>query len=401
MSSSLPLENDAKDDEMAQDNDIAMHGNHKTTSRPRSRIAKNVHGFAPIWFTWCMNSGILGILTHQSPYQFRGLKVISTIFYLFDLACFVIFSGIFIMRFVVYRSEAYNALISNQTNIMFCACWPIAWMTLTTLTSLICSSASWGQHAFTMVAFVMWWIAVLWCLIILFWAFGVMFEQHKAGKERIPMGIILPAVSVSTAAITGALVVSESYGMSSRLAVPIIVVSYMLVGMGTLLGLILTTYLFHGYLSYGWPPPAQTATVFIFIGPMGQGSAALQELGRAARMFFGEYGKGTFLQIESASAIQAMSDVLALMLTGLGFIWVGFGVYAMIRQAVRRKLAWNHSWNSIIFPTGTLVTSVSLFSVGLDSPALRVIETIMLILLIIVFLVNLTFIVKRLSQGKM
>ena len=118
-------------------------------------------------------------------------------------------------------------------------------------------------------------------------------------------------------------------------------------------------------------------------------------------MFFGEYGKGTFLQIESASAIQAMSDVLALMLTGLGFIWVGFGVYAMIRQAVRRKLAWNHSWNSIIFPTGTLVTSVSLFSVGLDSPALRVIETIMLILLIIVFLVNLTFIVKRLSQGKM
>lgn len=387
---------DDKSDAMRMDEERGTNGPGTIMSPRESRFRKVVRGFAPIWFTWCMNSGILGILIHQSPYQFSGIKVIGTIFYVFDLALFIIFSGLFVLRFGMYRSNAYKALVSNQVDVMFCACWPIAWMTLTTLTSLVCSEASWGRHAFSILAYVMWWIAVVWCLIVLFWAFGVMFEQHKAGQERIPMGIILPAVSVSTAAVTGAFVVSESYDLSARLAVPVIVVAYMLVGMGTLLGLMLTTYLFYGYLSEGWLPPAQTATVFIFIGPMGQGSSALQQLGKAARMSFEEYGRGTFLMADSAGAIQAVSDMIALMLTGLGFIWVGFGLYAMMRQAVRRKLRWTHTWNSIIFPTGTLVTSMSLFSQGLDSPAFRVVETIMLLLLVMVFLVNLMFVSVKL-----
>jgi tellurite resistance protein TehA-like permease len=112
----------------------------------------------------------------------------------------------------------------------------------------------------------MWWIAVVWCLAVLFWAFGLLIAQHKAGVERIPLSIILPAVSVSTAAVEGAFLVSLSYGMTAGLAIPVIVVGYLLVGMGTLLGLLLTAYLFYEFLSHGWPPAAQTTTVFMFIG---------------------------------------------------------------------------------------------------------------------------------------
>jgi tellurite resistance protein TehA-like permease len=348
-----------------------------------------------------MNSGILGILTHQSPYQFRGLKIISTIFYVLDLTLFVIFSIIFTTRFIMFRWEAYNAIVSNQTDLMFCACWPIAWMTLTTLTPLICSNAYWGHHAFTILGYVMWWIAAAWCLAVLFWAFAALIESHKAETERIPMAIILPAVSVSTAAVTGAFVVSMSWHVSARLAVPVIVCAYMLLGMGTLLGLMLTTYLFHGYLAQGWPEAAQTPTVFIFIGPMGQGASALIQLGRAARVYgaFGGYNKGLFLTADSAAAIHAVSVMLALMLTGLGVIWVGFGIYAMIRRAVRRELFWTHAWNSIIFPTGTLVTSMELFALEMDSPAFRVVAVGMLIVLVVVFLVNLSFVIAKVGKG--
>jgi tellurite resistance protein TehA-like permease len=104
---------------------------------------------------------------------------------------------------------------------------------------------------------------------------------------------------------------------------------------------------------------------------------------------------------QSAMAISAVSTMVALMLAGLGFIWLGFAIYAMIRQAVRRKLAWNHTWNSIIFPTATLVTALSLFSQEMDSPAFRVVETIMLILLIMVFLMNLAFMAVKLSRGRL
>lgn len=143
----------------------------------------------------------------------------------------------------------------------------VAWMTLTSLTPIIVSNAYWGGYGFTILGYVMWWIAVVWCLVVLFWAFGVLIAKHKAGPEaRIPVAIILPAVSVSTAAVEGAFVISLSIGISARLAVPVIVVGYMLVGLGTLLGLLLTAYLFYELMSHGWPPAAQTTTIFMFIG---------------------------------------------------------------------------------------------------------------------------------------
>lgn len=350
-----------------------------------------------------MNSGILGLLCHESPYQFRGLYIISTIFYLIDLALFVIFSSIFVLRFIMFRMEAYNEIINNQTDMMFCACLPIAWMTLSTLTPLIVSNAYWGHHAFSILGYVMWWMAVGWCLIILFWAFSNLINQHKASTERIPMGIILPAVSVSTAAVTGAFIVSLSYEVSPRLMVPVIIIGYLLLGIGTFLGLMLSTYLFHAYLAQGWPPAPLSPTIFIFIGPWGQGSSALIQLGRAARVYraFAGYNKGTFLTAEAAVPIHVVSTMLALMFSGIGFVFMGFGIIGMIRRAVRKELYWAHSWNSIIFPTGTLVTSMSLFSEEMDSPTFRVVNSIMLICLVMVFLVNVGFAGWNISQGQL
>ncbi|KIV99989.1 uncharacterized protein PV09_08347 [Verruconis gallopava] len=369
----------------------------------RSAFRALVQDFAPIWFTWCMNSGILSILTHQCPYQFPGLQIVSTVLYVFDLTLFILFSLLFILRFAIFKSLAYAEIVSNQTDLMFCACWPISWMTLTTLTPLICSNAYWGGHAFSLLGYVMWWVAVAWCLVVLTWAFGVMIEQHKASEARIPMPIILPAVSVSTAAVEGAFVVSLSYEISPRLAVPVIVVGFMLVGIGTLLGLILTTYLFHGYLAHGWHAPEQAASVFIFIGPMGQGAAALQQLGRAAQVYgaFAGYNKGTFLTAEAAVSVEASCTIIALMLSGLGFVWLIFSIYSMARCALRRELLWTPGWNAIIFPTGTLVSSMSLFALDMDSPAFRVTTALLIVILFIVYFINLAFTVWNVMKGRL
>lgn len=100
-----------------------MNGGDKS-HEPPGRLQKFVKTFSPMWFTWCMNAGILGLLTHQSPYQFPGLQVISTIFYIFDLVLFVLFSSLFILRFLMYRGQAYHAITADPMSIMFVACWP-------------------------------------------------------------------------------------------------------------------------------------------------------------------------------------------------------------------------------------------------------------------------------------
>lgn len=369
----------------------------------RSAFKALVQDFSPFWFTWCMNSGILALLLQQCPYQFNGVGILGIIFYVLDLTLFVIFSLIFIVRFLLFGKEAYNEVISQPPEMMFCACWPIAWMTLTSLTGLVDSNAHWGHHPFTLLAYVMWWICVVWSLSVTVWVFGKLIQKNQLAKQRMPTLIILAPVSASTVAVTGGLIVSKSYEMSPRLGVPVIIVSFIMLGIGVLLGFMLSTYLFYDLLIKGWPPQAQIASVFIFIGPMGQSAAGLQQLGLAARVYrqFAGYDKGTFLTEQAAVPLEAACVLIALLLTGLGIVWVIFSIFGMIEKAIKRELKWAPTWNSIIFPTGTLTTSTSLFAIEMDSAAWRVITSILIITLAITYFVNLTFTIIKISKGEL
>lgn len=369
----------------------------------RSAFRALVQDFGPLWFTWCMNSGVLGLLTHQCPYQFPGLRIISNIFYVFDLTLFVVFSTIFLLRFAIFRLDAYNEVATSRSDLPLCGCWPIAFLTLTSLTPLICSNAYWGGHAFTILGYVMWWIAAAWSLAVLLWVFITYIRRQEAKDIRLPTMVIIPAVSVSTVAVTGAIVVTLSYDVSPRLAIPVIIVSFMMVGLGILLGLMLSTYLFHQLLAQGWPPAAQTASVFILIGPMGQSAAALQQLGSAARTYgkFAGYNEGTFLTAEAAAPLDVACTLVALLLTGLGIVWTLLSIWVMVERAFKKELSWNPGWSAIIFPTGTLVTNFSFLAIAMDSPAFRVITAAMIIILVVVFLMNLAFTLTWITQGKL
>lgn len=350
-----------------------------------------------------MNAGIISILLHQCPYQFRGIGVLSTIMFIVDLVLFIVFSSFFIARLVLFRPEAYHEIVGNIAELTLVACWSIAWLTLVSLVSLVVSQAKWGGHAFTIVAYVMWWIGVVWNFGGLFWVFISLIRRHDASDRRLPLTIILPAVSVSTLAVVGGLVASDSHLISARLAVPVIVVSFMSVGTGFFLGFILCTYLFHQMLAQGWPPPEQTASVFIFVGPSCQSAAALQLLGSAAQTYgkFAGYDKGSFLTAESAAALEAACVMLALMMFGLGVVWSIFAIYTMVERAVQRNLPWSPTWNAIIFPMGTMTTSTTLFAIEMDSPAFRVITAGLLTLLVLFFFINLFFVILRISQGRL
>lgn len=397
------------------DKDGSVNGieNHENNTAPlrRSALRALIQDFDPIWFTWCMNSGALAISTHQCPYQFPGLRIISTIFYVFDLTTFCLFSLAFITRFIVFRSQAWQEITSDLANLMLCACWPVAFMTLTSMTSLTARNAYWGRYAFTIVAYVMWWTVCIWSLVFLLGVFGILIARHEitvqAGEgikgHRLPTTVIIPAVSVSTVAVTGGVLPSYSYDISPRLAVPVIVVSFMMLGIGLILGFMLTGYLFHALLSFGWPPPPATASVFILVAPMGQNSAALQELALAARYYrqFGNYNKGSFLTAEAAVPLEAACTLLALFCIGLAVLWTCFALYAMIYRAVRKELTWSPSWNSIIFPMGTVTSATTLLATEMDSPAWRVITAALIVILVIVFLINMYFTIMGIAKGEL
>ncbi|KIW14629.1 hypothetical protein PV08_07413 [Exophiala spinifera] len=371
----------------------------------RSAFRALVEDFSPIWFTWCMNAGVIGVLLHQLPYQFSGLRVLSTVAFCVDLVLYIVFSVLYTLHFLIYRRQSYAELTGSVIELCLLPCWCIAWMTLTSFISLTVSNAPWGGHAFTMLAVVMWWIATAWMYGMLFFAFATFIRQHTivSPDQQLPALIIIPAVGVSTLALVGAVVSSDSHDISARLAVPIIITSFCSVGIGILLGFKLTTYLFHQLLAKGWPAPANTPTLFMFIGPMGQSAAALQMLGSAANTHgaFGDYHRGLFLTGTAASVLEVACVLLALFMTALGAVWMVLALIGMLDRAVHGQLMWTPTWNAIIFPTGTLVTSLLVLAQEMDSPFFRVVTTIIVVFLVIVFFINLVFTLTRIWQGKL
>lgn len=350
-----------------------------------------------------MNSGALAELIHQIPYHFNGKDDLANIFFVIALVTYTLSSAIFILRFAWFRSAAYYEIVDNIGELTFFSAWAIAFMVLTSNVALIVSSAWWGGHPFAIVAYVMWWFVMAWNLCLLVWCFTVMIRRHKLYDQRMPTSVIIPAVSVSTVGVTGATVAAYAKGLSAHLAVPVIILGFNWVGIGFLLGLILYVYLFHSFLSQGWPAPDQTATVFILVGPMGQSAAGLSILGSAASTYhrFADYNTGVFITGESAKSLASACTLVALMLNGLGIIWLIFACYAMVERALKKELRWTPAWNAIIFPNSTLATSCVAFAIDMDSPAYTAIVAVFIICLTIVFLVNIVFTVMGIYKGEL
>jgi tellurite resistance protein TehA-like permease len=318
----------------------------------RSAIHALVQDFSPVWVTWSMNIGILAILIHTLPYEFHGQKVIATVLYVVDIVVFVLCSTIMVLRFIKYGKTAWKEITADVNELCFMSCFPIAWMTLTILTSVIVSNAYWGGHAFTIVAYVMWWIAVAWVMLFAVGTYAILTLKPLTQARELSLAIILPAVATSTAAVEGGLITTYSSGISSRLSVPVIIVSFMLVGIGFLKALAIFALFLQRLLVNGWFDPVKRPTLCILLGPTGQSAAALVALSSAATRHFGDYGKGEFLQQQTTEALHGACLLFALMMFGLGVFWAFFVVCAIMDAVVRGQARWSPAWYSTIFPTG-------------------------------------------------
>lgn len=350
-----------------------------------------------------MNSGIIAILMKQYEYQFPGLHVLSTIAFLVDFVLFIIFSVVFLLRFAWFPKQAFHELTHDLTDLGLMACWPVAWLTNVAFVSLNVSQAYWGGHAFTIVAYVMWWIGAAWISGTLLFVFIMLINQAAVSDRELPPTVIIPAVAVSTLATVGGLLSSFSANISGRMAVPVIILSFCAVGVGLLMALFLYTLLLQRLFIKGWPPAAQITNMFLFVGPLGQCSAALQLLGSAANTYnrFGEYNKGTFLTHTAAMPLDVSCILISLLLTGMATIWLIIAFYAMFYRLFRKELVWAPTWNAIIFPTGTFTTSTLLLGIEMDSAFFKVVTGILIVFLVLVYFINLVFTVLKVFKGEL
>jgi tellurite resistance protein TehA-like permease len=299
-----------------------------------------------------MDTGILSIIMHLLPWQFRGLGILSTIMFVFNLVLFTTFSLLAITRLLTFPSHVKRESLNQIEEISYQGAPAIAYLTLVAQVALTCSTA-WGFRL-TVLAYVLWWIGLVWTVTLCSASIIVLVKRSITDDRSLSPAVFLPLIAVMTLGTTGGIVTRYSVGMSARLAIPIIVTSYMAIGYAFFLSLLYYAIYTHRLLAVGPPMRAKLPSLCITIGPLGQFATAIQLLSTAAnsRGLFGSYNRGTWLTASSASSVSAASELIALLVIGFGFLWITIAWYMIFEATVQRKMPYSLAWWSMIFPMG-------------------------------------------------
>ncbi|KAJ1020998.1 hypothetical protein NDA13_005627 [Ustilago tritici] len=164
-------------------------------------------------------------------------------------------------------------------------------------------------------------------------------------------------------------------------AFTIMVVSYLVLGIGLPLALLILVLYFQRLLLFKSPPRDVIVSVFLPLGPCGQGGEACLHLGRVALHLFPNISQPSppsgIPQLYSVGqALYGAGLISAMLLFGLGIWWLAIGLFTIIRKLKRGKLKFNMGWWGLTFLFASLAVCTARLAIELDSLALKVTYTV-------------------------
>jgi tellurite resistance protein TehA-like permease len=190
---------------------------------------------------------------------------------------------------------------------------------------------------------------------------------HKNRHETMTAAWLLPIVSCIVAAASGGVVASVLPNPNHALIT--ILTSYVLWSMGIPLALVVMTIYFHRLAIYKLPPQEVIVSVFLPLGPMGQGGYAIMQLGIQASKVFPETKT---LHPMAGEILYVLGWMFATMLWGFGLVWLFFAIASISRS----KFPFNMGWWGFTFPTGVFTMSTITMAQELPSAFFKILGTV-------------------------
>ncbi|KAJ1879637.1 Plasma membrane sulfite pump involved in sulfite metabolism [Coemansia sp. RSA 1722] len=308
-----------------------------------------IRGFSPAWFTATMGTGAIASLTYSFPYSNRPLEYIGMGIGLFNIILYIVCLVLFAARLIKYRDMS-DILLHPQLS-MSLGTIPMGLCTV--VSGLVTMLSRYNTTWVPTFALVLWCIvvaaSVLCSLIVPF----VVISHQKYTLETMNAVLLLPVVPNVVAASTGGVVASA---FSGGTAIVIILISYVLWGMGMLLAMMLTAAYLIRLVLYKLPPKEAMASAFIPIGPLGQSSYGIQILGtQALRVFSVSMPQVKYL----GDVLHTVGFMIGLLLWGAALWWFVHAACSAIYTLVHERVPFNLGWWALIFPSGTVLFSTN------------------------------------------
>lgn len=322
------------------------------------------------------------------PGQERITNTRNTVVTIFTLVASLL---IYLLRIVLFPRHVAYQFRHGVMEASCLACISIAFTTIIQMTALTLT-ASWAP-SWGMAAWVMWWVnaamAALCCIVLPY----VFIKVEGRMVECFSPSVLLPLIAALTAAAGGG-VVCRYGSISPELQVPVIIVSYLFIGLGLPFSLVIDAAVFIKLCEQGFPRQQNIYQFMILCGPLGQGSFALQILGNCVqRGAFAKYDNSSLVNAAAAKTISTASEWLGLITWGYGTFWWGFACITIIHYLLntqRAVLRWDKSLStwSMVFPWGVYTNGAVQLGMTLNSRAFWVWQTVLLLFLICIWLAN-------------
>ncbi len=347
----------------------------------RHGIRERVLHFTPSWFSVTMGTGVIATLLNLLPWPsiHAGLRYPAAVFLLADIVIFIVFLCAFLARYVMYP-EVLPLTIKHPQKSMFLGTLPMGLITIVSGIAQLGTVEFGLGMGFALAASGMWWACVVLSLLT---SVGVPFSMMTYQKhyfEGITAALLLPIVPPITAAATGSVLAEIFIERYPTYAFTIMVVSYLVLGIGLPLALLIQVLYFQRLLLFNSPPRDVIISVFLPLGPCGQGGYACLHLGRVALQLFPVISvpassSGVPQLFSVGQALYGAGLISAMMLFGLGMWWLVIGVCTIVRELSHGKLGFNMGWWGLTFPSASLAICTASLAVELDSLALKITYT--------------------------
>ncbi len=318
-------------------------------TRPREVIRQ----FTPNWFAATMGTGVLALALAQLPVALPGMHALAETLWLFAIVLFIVFSGLYAARWVMFFHEA-RRIFGHSTVSMFFGTIP---MGLATIINglLLFGLPRWG-NAVVPWAEVLWWLDVAMALACGVLIPFMMFTRQEHSIDQMTAVWLLPVVAAEVAAASGGLLAPHLVDAHGQLVM--LVTSYVLWAFSLPVAFSILTILMLRMALHKLPHANMAASSWLALGPIGTGALGMLLLGGDAPAIFAANGLPGIGDIANGLGL-----VAGVTLWGFGLWWMLIAVLITLRY-LRAGIPFNLGWWGFTFPLGVYaLTTLKLASV--------------------------------------
>lgn len=324
--------------------------------------------FGPNWFASVMGTGIVATAGATLPVHVPGLRTFSHVVWVAAAVLLVVLVVAVTAQWArhptVARSHARNPQMTH-----FYGAAPMALMTVGA-GALLTGKDLIGMRIAVDLAWVLWTAGTIGGLFTAATIPFLMFTQLNVEPDAAFGGWLMPVVPPMVSAATGALLLPHMAAGTGRTTM--LYGCYAMFGLSLVAALIIITMIWSRLALYGTSGTTRVPTLWIVLGPLGQGITAAGLLGANAALA---------VPPELASAMNVFAVLFGVPVWGFAVLWIALATQLTVRT-LRRGMPFALTWWSLTFPVGTFVTGTTQLANHTGLPAFRVAAAIAYVVLL-------------------